>query len=117
MIIGAVCGILVVFSLEFVDKKLHIDDPVGAVSLHGCSGIIGTLLAGFLSRDSGLFYGHGGSYLLSQIIGVVSVGAFCLAVSFLLYLVLKKTLGIRVSEEEELAGLDMEEHGMVAYSD
>jgi Amt family ammonium transporter len=57
ILIGIICGTMVVFSLEFVDKKLHIDDPVGAVSLHGCSGILGTILAGFLSRDSGLFYG------------------------------------------------------------
>lgn len=117
MIIGAICGIMVVFSLEFVDKKLHIDDPVGAVSLHGCSGIIGTLLAGFLSRDAGLLYGGGGSYLLAQFIGVVSVAAFCIVVTGFMYFVLKKTLGIRVSEEEELIGLDMEEHGMVAYQD
>ncbi len=117
LIIGAICGIMVVFSLQFVDKILHVDDVVGAISLHGCSGIIGTLLAGFLSRDSGLFYGHGGSYLLSQFIGVVAVGAFCLGVTFLMYFILKKTMGIRVSETEELAGLDMEEHGMTAYQD
>lgn len=115
LIIGLICGTMVVFSLQFVEKKLRVDDVVGAVSLHGCSGIIGTLLAGFLSRDAGLFYGHGGSFLLSQFIGVIAVGAFCLIVTFILFFVLKKTLGIRVSEGEELAGLDMEEHGMNAY--
>lgn len=117
IIIGAICGTVVIFSLEFVDKKLHIDDPVGAVSLHGASGITGTILAGFFSVGSGLLYGNGASYLISQIIGVVAVAAFCLIVTFILYTILKKTVGIRVSEEEETAGLDMEEHGMTAYTD
>jgi len=117
MIIGAVCGGLIIFTLEFVDKKLHIDDPVGAISLHGGSGIAGTILAGFFSVEQGLLYGNGVSYLLVQLIGVVSVGVFCLIVTFLLYSILKKTLGIRVTEEEELAGLDLDEHGMVAYPD
>ena len=117
IIIGAICGTLIVFTLEFVDKKLHIDDPVGAISLHGGSGMCGTILAGFLSTTQGLFYGHGASYLIHQIIGVVSVAAFCLCATFILYFVLKKTIGIRVSEEEEIAGLDMEEHGMMAYNE
>lgn len=116
-VIGLICGSLIVFSLEFVEKRLHIDDPVGAISLHGGSGIIGTLLAGLLSTTDGLLYGHGIKYLLTQLLGVVSVGAFVLLSSFLIYFVLKKTIGIRVSEQEEIQGLDIEEHGMVAYPD
>lgn len=117
IIIGFVCGTLIVFTLEFVDKVLHIDDPVGAISLHGGSGLAGTLLAGLFNTEQGLFYGHGATYFLHQLIGVVSVAAFCLCSTFILYFVLKKTIGIRVTEEEELTGLDMEEHGMVAYPD
>lgn len=115
IIIGIICGTLIVFALEFVDKKLHVDDPVGAISLHGVSGFTGTLLAGLFSREQGLFYGKGGAYLLHQFIGVISVAAFCAVMTFLLYFTLKHTIGIRVSEQEEIAGLDIEEHGMIAY--
>jgi len=114
-IIGIVTGVAVVFNLTLLDQKLHVDDVVGAVSLHGGSGIIGTILAGFLSVDEGLLYGNGGSYLLAQVIGVVAVAAFCGVTTFILYSILKKTIGIRVREEEELKGLDLEEHGMEAY--
>lgn len=115
IIIGLICGTLICFSLDFIDHVLHIDDPVGAISLHGGSGIIGTILAGFFSRTEGLLYGHGFHYLLCQIIGVVSVVAFCLIVTFAMYSILKATIGIRVSTEEELVGLDIEEHAMQAY--
>lgn len=115
IVIGAFCGGLIVFTLQLVDKKLHIDDPVGAISLHGGSGIAGTLLAGLFSTSKGLLYGNGASYLVSQIIGVVAVGAFCLCVTAILYTILKKTIGIRVSADMEIAGMDLEEHGMVAY--
>ncbi len=117
IIIGVCCGSLIVFTLEFVDKKLHVDDPVGAISLHGGSGLCGTILAGFLSTKKGLLYGHGAGYLGSQLIGVLSVAAFCMMTTFIVFFVLKKTIGIRVSEEEEIAGLDIEEHGMIAYND
>lgn len=117
IIIGAICGTLIVFTLEFVDKVLHVDDPVGAISLHGGSGFVGTILAGFFSTEKGLLYGHGASYLCSQIIGVFSVAAFCLSITFVMYFVLKHTIGIRVSTTEEISGLDVEEHGMFAYHD
>jgi len=117
LIIGAICGLALVFAIEFVDKVIKVDDPVGAISIHGCGGILGTLLGGLLSVEQGLLYGNGVGYFLAQVIGVVSVGAFCIIVTFILYTVLKKTIGIRVSEEEEIIGLDLEEHGMVAYPD
>lgn len=113
--IGVICGTLVVFTLGFLDKKLRIDDPVGAISLHGGSGIVGTVLAGFLSTEKGLLYGHGAGYLGCQILGIISVVAFAMLATFLIFSVLKKTIGIRVTEEEEIAGLDLEEHGMAAY--
>lgn len=117
MIIGAVAGILITLSIEFVDHKLHIDDPVGAISLHGVCGMTGTLLGGLLSTEDGLFYGFGASRFLAQLIGVVSIGAFVLITTGILYFVLKKTIGIRVPKEMELAGLDVTEHGMTAYPD
>ena len=117
MIIGAVAGILITLSIEFGDHKLHIDDPVGAISLHGVCGMTGTLLGGLLSTEDGLFYGFGASRFLAQLIGVVSIGAFVLITTGILYFVLKKTMGIRVPKEMELAGLDVTEHGMTAYPD
>lgn len=115
IIIGLICGTLVVFSLEFVDHKLHVDDPVGAISLHGCSGIVGCILAGFFSRDQGLLYGKGASYLGVQVLGIACIVGFVLLVAFIMYSILKRTMGLRVPENVEIAGLDLEEHGMEAY--
>ena len=114
--IGLICGTLICFTLEFVDHKLHVDDPVGAISLHGGSGAVGTILAALFSVKKGLFYGFGSDFLVSQLIGVLSVAAFCAVTTYILFKVLKETVGIRVSEEEELAGLDVQEHGMNAYN-
>ncbi len=115
--IGLIAGIVITLSIDFVDHKLHVDDPVGAVSLHGVCGMTGTLLAGFFSNQDGLFYGFGGMRLLHQFIGVISIVAFVAAATSLLFFVLKKTIGIRVPREVELAGLDVTEHGMSAYPD
>lgn len=116
--IGGLAGIILVFSVEFIDSKLKVDDPVGAISIHGVCGIFGTLAAGlfFCTEDlKGLFYGGGFSMLGTQLIGVLAVGTFVLAVTFLIYFVLKHTLGIRVSLEDELTGVDVAEHGLIAY--
>ena len=115
IIIGIICGSLIVFTIPFVDHVLHVDDPVGAISLHGGSGLTGAILAGFFSSTKGLFYGNGASYLLNMVIGVAAVIIFTGCASFLMFFLLKKTIGIRVSEKEELNGLDIEEHGMLAY--
>ncbi|HBG65293.1 MAG TPA: ammonium transporter [Treponema sp.] len=114
-IIGIVSGIMLPLSVEFVDKVLRIDDPAGAISLHGANGILGVVEGGLLSTSRGLFYGFGIKYLLAQILGVVSIGAFILASTFLLFYLLKRTVGIRVTKEEELDGLDKHEHAMLAY--
>ena len=115
IIIGIVSGIMLPLSVEFVDKKLCLDDPAGAISLHGTNGILGVIEGGLLSTTQGLFYGHGAQYLLVQILGVLSIGAFILASTGAMFFVLKKSIGIRVSREEELDGLDKHEHAMLAY--
>ncbi|MFD0990382.1 ammonium transporter [Mariniflexile jejuense] len=115
--IGLICGILVVVSIEFVDKKLKVDDPVGAVSVHGVCGAVGTLCVGLFATDGGLFYGGGFGQLGAQAAGVFGIGAWAVATSFVVLFILKKTMGLRVSEKEEVEGLDIHEHGMEAYPD
>jgi ammonium transporter, Amt family len=128
-IIGLIAGVIVVFSVTFFDK-LGIDDPVGATSVHLVCGIWGTLAVGLwsvgpgvyswygeaLGPAKGLFAGGGFGQFGVQLLGVVSVGGFTVLVSSIFWLLLKATLGIRVSKEEELEGLDIGEHGMEAYS-
>jgi ammonium transporter, Amt family len=111
---GLVGGILVVFAVELFDR-IHIDDPVGAISVHGVCGAWGTLAVGLFAKDIGLFTGGGVEQLWYQVVGVVSVAAFVAVASFLLFTVVKMTFGIRVTPEEELEGLDMAEHGALGY--
>lgn len=106
VIIGFISGILAVLGVLFFDK-LKIDDPVGALSVHLVCGVFGTLAVGIFSPDYSF---------LTQLIGVAAYGAFCFPAALLIFGVLKKTIGIRVSEEEELKGLDIGEHGQEAYS-
>lgn len=115
-IIGLLAGIVVVFSVEFIDKVLKVDDPVGAISVHGVCGAFGTAMVGFLALDGGLFYGGGTSLLITQIIGIVSVFAWTGVTAFILFSLIKATIGLRVNSEEEEKGLDIGEHGMEAYS-
>ena len=124
VIVGLIAGILVVLAVVFIDQVLHIDDPVGAVSVHGVCGAWGTLSLGLFAQDvfspgttgNGLFFGGGAKLLLAQAIGVGSVLAWCLATGFILFSIIKATVGLRVSVEEELRGLDVDEHGMEAYA-
>ena len=115
--IGAMAGILVVFAVEFVERVLKIDDPVGAVSVHGVCGAFGTLMVGLFATEGGLFYGGGFSLLGVQALGVVSVMAWTMATAFILFFTIKKTNGLRVDENEEIQGLDLHEHGSEAYAD
>ncbi len=115
VIIGAVAGVLVVVAVIVIDQKARIDDPVGAISVHLVNGVWGTLAVGLLASDGGLFLGGGAAKTISQIIGIAAIGALVLAVSSIVWLLLKSTLGIRVSQEEEFEGLDTGEHGMEAY--
>jgi Amt family ammonium transporter len=114
VIIGALAGVLVVFSVFFFDR-VGVDDPVGAISVHGVCGAFGTLMVGLLATEGGLFYGDGFDQLLSQAIGVVAVFAFVVVTSGALFLALKATIGLRVPPEEEIEGLDVVEHGAPGY--
>ncbi|KGE73809.1 ammonium transporter [Spirochaeta lutea] len=122
VIIGLVAGVLVVLSVEFIDKVLHIDDPVGAISVHGVNGLWGTLAVGLFADGVndpsivGLFYGGGFGQLGTQFIGALSYAGWTLVTAFILFLVIKKTIGIRVNEKEEREGLDLSEHATDSYS-
>jgi ammonium transporter, Amt family len=116
LIIGLVAGVVLVFSVEFIDQKLKIDDPVGAVSVHGVCGATGTLLVGLLATDGGLFYGGGFKQLGIQALGVVSIGTWALITGFILFGILKATNGLRVSKRIEEEGLDVYEHGEAVYN-
>lgn len=116
--IGIIAGVLIVYGVEFVDKILKVDDPVGAIGVHGICGATGTLLVGLFATDGGLFYGGGLALLGVQLIGVLAVAAWTVATMSILFLVIKKTIGLRVSAEEEIDGLDLHEHGLVSsYAD
>ena len=126
LIIGLVAGILVVLGVDFVDKVLKIDDPVGAVAVHGVNGIWGTLAVGLFSIHAdeeanttlGLFYGGGFEQLGKQALGVVSVGGYTAIMMFIIFFLIKKTIGLRASKEEEVRGLDLTEHGLSSsYAD
>ncbi|MDP5105271.1 MAG: ammonium transporter [Polaribacter sp.] len=110
IIIGSIAGTIIVFAVSLVDK-LKLDDPVGAIAVHLVCGIWGTLAVGLFGNLAGV------DQFVSQLIGVGSYAAFCIATSFIIIFILKKTMGIRVSEREELEGLDAHEHGMDAYPD
>jgi len=122
LIIGTIAGILVVFAVIFFDK-IKIDDPVGALSVHLVNGIFGTLCVGLFAQDkiagisisNGLFYGGGTKLLISQLTGILGVAIFTFLISLVFWLVLKYTMGIRVSLKEEIEGLDIGEHGNSAY--
>ena len=113
-IIGIVAGVLCIFSVEFFDNVAKIDDPVGAVSVHCMNGAWGTIAVGLFATEGGLFYGGGFAKLGIQLLGIVSVAAWVLATMFIIFTVIKKTIGLRVSEKEEIDGLDYHEHGLTS---
>ena len=126
IIIGIISAPVLIFGLDLLDNVLKIDDPVGAFPVHGLNGIWGTIAVGlFASADThpltamgevnGLFYGGGFSQLGVQLLGTVVISAWAFSTSFALFFVLKKLFGIRVSEREELEGLDISEHGTMSY--
>jgi Amt family ammonium transporter len=132
IVIGIVAGLLVVFGVWLLDYKLHVDDPVGAVAVHMMNGIWGTIAVGLFATNTapgysiadangnelvGLFYGGGFKLLGLQLLGFVSVAAWTVVTITITFLVIKALVGLRVSEEEEIVGLDSKEHGLVsAYS-
>ena len=121
IIIGSVAGLLVVFGVWLLDYVLHIDDPVGAVAVHMMNGIWGTIAVGLFATPSapsndlaGLFYGGGFDLLGKQLLGVLTVGAWAAVMMTIVFLVIKAIFGLRVSEEEEIVGLDIKEHGLAS---
>ncbi|MDD2504469.1 MAG: ammonium transporter [Clostridia bacterium] len=116
IIIGAICGIAMIYSVEFIDHKLHIDDPVGASSVHGVCGFLGTVLVGFFATQGGLFYGGGFNMIGSQLAGSISVGIWASVCGIILFWTIKKTHGLRVPARIEEEGLDIYEHGETAYN-
>jgi Amt family ammonium transporter len=122
VLIGLVAGVLVVFSVIGIEKILRVDDPVGAISVHGVCGAWGTLALGLFSEGTGsasplpgLFKGGDMSQLISQATGVIAVFAWAMVTGLILFGVIKATIGLRVSPEEEREGLDYGEHGNEAY--
>jgi Amt family ammonium transporter len=116
IIIGLVAGVVMILSVEFFDKVAKIDDPVGAISVHGTCGILGTLLVGIFATDGGLLYGGGLKLLGVQALGVAVVGGFVMLLAYIVMSILKATIGIRVSNAEQIEGLDIGEHGLSAYT-
>jgi len=120
-VIGIICGILIVLAVEFFDKIAKIDDPVGAVSVHCVCGATGTILTGLfatgVTTEAGLFYGGGVHLLAVQAAGVVSVAVYVAVVITIVFLAIKYTIGLRADAEDEIAGLDVSEHGLLtAYA-
>ena len=115
IIVGLISGVILVEGITFLDTKLKIDDPVGAISVHGICGIWGTLAIGFFSVDTGLFYGNSVEQLAIQAVGVAAVIAWTMLTVGLFTFILTRFSSIRVSEEEEISGLDFAEHGSSAY--
>lgn len=111
-VIGIAAGLLLPISVNFFDSVLKIDDPVGAISVHGVCGAMGTILTGLFSTSEGLFYGFGPHFLLIQCLGVLSTAVWAAVMITIVFLILKHTIGLRVSAEEELKGLDITEHGL-----
>ncbi|RQD77987.1 MAG: ammonium transporter [Candidatus Syntrophonatronum acetioxidans] len=117
LITGFFAGIIMIIGVELLDKRVKIDDPVGAISVHGIAGAFGTLSVGLFAVGDGLFYGGGFSLLLIQVIGVLVVLVWTLALTGVSLLVISKLVGgLRVDDQEEKAGLDISEHGMHAYN-
>ena len=115
-IIGLLAGIILVFSIEFIDTKLHIDDPVGASSVHGVCGIFGTLMTGLFALDGGAFYGGGFGFFGAQVFGIIVIDLWAAAAGIILFWGIKKICGLRVDKRIEEEGLDIYEHGESCYN-
>ena len=115
ILIGLIAGVLVDIAVLFFDR-LKVDDPVGAVAVHGINGLFGTIAVGFFAQEDGLFFGGGTSLLITQIIGVLSIALFSFCLTYVVMSLLKITVGIRVSKEEEKAGIDAVSFGVKSYT-
>ena len=115
IIIGLIAGVLVDGAVMFVDK-LKVDDPVGAIAVHGVNGLFGTIAVGLFAIEGGLFFGGGTSLLFTQLLGVCVIALFAFSLTYVLMLLLKKTIGIRISAEDEAKGIDLSTFGVKAYN-
>ena len=115
LLIGIIAGVLVDVAVILIDK-IKIDDPVGAIAVHGVNGLFGTIAVGLFASDGGLFFGGGTALLLTQCLGVLVIGAFSFTITYVIMTVMKKTIGIRVSRSEETAGIDAVSFGVEAYT-
>ena len=115
ILIGLIAGVLVDVAVLFFDR-LKVDDPVGAIAVHGINGLFGTIAVGFFATEGGLFFGGGASLLITQIIGVLSIAVFSFCSTYIVIKLLKMTIGIRVSKEEEKAGIDAVSFGVKSYT-
>ncbi len=115
IVIGFIAGILVDVAVLFFDK-MKVDDPVGAVAVHGINGLFGTLAVGFFATEAGLFFGGGADLLITQFIGVLTIALFSFSITFILMKVLKSAIGVRITSEEEEAGIDSVSFGVKSYS-
>lgn len=115
-LIGAICGTVMIFAVEFIEHRLKIDDPVGASSVHGVCGSLGTILTGLFAVEGGTFYGGGFGFLCAQIFGVIIVGGWAALMGYIIFKVLDKVHGLRVPARIEEEGLDIYEHGESAYN-
>jgi Amt family ammonium transporter len=115
ILIGLIAGVLVDIAVLFFDR-LKVDDPVGAVAVHGINGLFGTIAVGFFAQEDGLFFGGGTSLLITQIIGVLSIALFSFCLTYVIMSLLKITVGVRVSKEEEKAGIDAVSFGVKSYT-
>lgn len=116
VLIGLICGTVMIYAVEFIDNKLKIDDPVGASSVHGVCGTLGTILVGFFAEEGGVFYGGGFGLLGAQTFAALVVAVWAALMGYILFKVLDKLFGLRVSKRIEEEGLDIYEHGESAYN-
>lgn len=114
--IGLISGFVMVFAVSFIDKKLKVDDPVGAIAVHGVCGTLGTILVGFFALEGGLLYGGGASMLGIQTLGAVVTAVWALVIGYIMFKLIDKTIGMRVPKRIEEEGLDIYEHGETAYN-
>lgn len=115
IIIGLIAGVLVDVAVLFFDR-LKVDDPVGAIAVHGINGLFGTIAVGFFAVEGGLFFGGGSTLLLTQIIGVLTIAIFSFCVTYLIMMILKMTIGIRITKDEEITGIDKVSFGVESYT-
>lgn len=116
LLIGLICGAAMIYAVDFIDRKLKIDDPVGAASVHGVCGTLGTVLVGLFAVDGGVLYGGSWNLLTAQVFASLVVGGWAALMGYILFKVLDKILGLRVAGRIEEEGLDIYEHGESAYN-